>query len=264
MEILGFAEGLERLDTLDIVGVSIRDGKFVVSDELAGNVELVKGNVLEYIKNKEGLAFVGSGNLENNLLYQEGIDREVLVDFHCGIARSLTIGGIYGFTSNDVFFHHRENLDFSSFRYSNGQDRSYNPKKDLLRQMELSGLSLLFKATMFYNLIGDDCRSISENCGVLVTKGKEMPIPKAHEITGVVSQTLREYNGNDFVEREGTYEEFKESLSEETNIVVMRIGEDTYRYWNITSGNYFDVVPGLASRPESYTPNLLDKVASLF
>ncbi|MBN2422107.1 hypothetical protein JXB41_02680 [Candidatus Woesearchaeota archaeon] len=206
-------------------------------------------------KGREDLIF--AGNVENNILFQADMTQEKLVDFHTRIALRLKPKGIYAFSTNDVFWHHREKVDWEQVPdFNNGKGRrEYNALYDVLRnidesgdpQMHISnpGLEVLLKYTQ-NSYFTEPGKLFGENCAVFTARrGDYDAFPKANKISRKVQEALAEYPDLEITEKQGSYNDFKATLPTETNLVMVKIGSNKYRWWNV-EGNYYESFPRIA------------------
>jgi len=233
------------LERLNIKGVYVENDLFIVDQKNRENVYIEQPmDVLEYIKKKPSYLYslIFSGNIENNLIFQNGYTFDRSVNFHKMLVEILKPGGIYAFTTNEIFFHNSES----------------NNSKNILQVLEKSGLEILYKATQLAFINKSTSKSIIvENCGLITARrGDFNSFLNATAATDTIRKIFMErYPEIESIEEEGSYDKFKDSLKKQTNLILIKINGNNYYWFNI-KGEYKDVFMKLARLnffPELFT-----------
>lgn len=235
----------ELLKAARIEGVSTDDERLNVEKRNRDNVKIEAADALIYIKDHlpNSADFVFAGNLENNLIFQEGYSFASAVAFHRDIARIMKDSGIYTFSTNEMFFN----------------DLTPGSVRNVLQVLDEAGLEVLYKATQHIHVLDrPGQRIMTENCGIITAKkGSYEALPDAKSrIEATRKEFTDRFSKTNIVEGEGTLEDYRKSIGlSQTNLVLIKIGSNKYYWFNI-SGSYYDVCTALATTYDGFYPRL--------
>lgn len=234
-----------------IRGVDISNDSVSISSDNRMKVQVEPAsNVFAFVETQppERYSLIFSGNLENNLIYQDGYTFDQAVRYHKNILALLKHRGIYVFTSNEVFF-------------NNVRPRSTHSILSVVRESEMD---ILFKGTQYTHFLERDGKLVmTENCAIFTSKpGEYSHFPDYQQAILAIRKRMKDYTPDlHVIEAEGNLEELERNIEiGQTNLVLLKIGDKKYHWFN-AAGGYKDVFAGLASQGDGYYPELFISIS---